>query len=72
MTVHPIFVLVGEIQRDLERANARFTALRAHLAAENLQPVVLPVCEICGPVRLPPTTTLSEHLRNVHGVEEAA
>lgn len=74
MTVHPIFELIGELERDFHRINARFTALRAHLAAEDLQPVVLPECPKCGPLHLPPATTLEDHLRNVHdyGDDEAA
>lgn len=72
MSVHPVIELVGEIQRDLERANARFQALRAHLAAENLTPVVLPECPVCGPLHLPPTVTVAEHLRNVHDVNPDA
>jgi hypothetical protein len=71
VTVHPILELVGEIQADLSRANARFTALRAHLAAENLEPVILPVCDICGPLHMPPATTLEDHRFNLHGKETA-
>lgn len=70
--VHPIFKLIGYIEADLRNVNARFTELRAYLAAENLQPVVLPECPLCGPLHLPPTVTLAEHLRNVHDIDEVA
>lgn len=66
MAVHPIIKLCGEIQDDLERANARFTALRAHLANEDFDPVVLPVCPECGPLHLPPATTMEDHMFNLH------
>lgn len=68
--VHPIFVLIGELQRDFERINARFQALRAHLVNENLQPVVLPECPICGPLHLPPATSLEDHMHVSHGIED--
>lgn len=69
---HPIFKLCTEIQADLNRVNARITALRAHLANEGLEPVVLPVCPECGPLHLPPATSLEDHMRNLHdvGVDE--
>jgi hypothetical protein len=70
LTVHPIVKLVGEIQSDLERANARFQALRAHLAAEDFAPVTLPVCvHGCGALHLPPTTSLEDHYRVMHDID---
>ena len=69
---HPVFELIGFVERDLRNVSARLTELRAHLASAGLEPVVLPVCEICGSIKLPPTVTLAEHRRNVHGIEEDA
>ena len=72
MTVHPLIELVGYIEKDLANVRARLTELRAHLVAANLQPVELPVCEVCGPLHLPPTTSLADHRRNVHYLEDTA
>lgn len=69
---HPIFKLCAEIQADLTRANARMTALRAHLADAGLEPVVLPVCMVCGPLHLPPATTLADHMHTMHDDESEA
>lgn len=69
---HPVFELIGYIESDLRNVNSRLTELRAHLAAENLQPVVLPECPVCGPLHLPPTVTIAEHMRNVHELEAEA
>lgn len=63
---HPLIELVGYIEKDLGNVRARLTELRAHLVAANLQPVELPRCEICGPLHLPPTTSLEDHMANLH------
>jgi ribosomal protein L32 len=67
---HPVFELIGFVEKDLANVRARLTELRAHLASAGLEPVVLPSCKYCGALHLPPTVTLEEHYRNIHGVDE--
>lgn len=70
---HPLVELVGYIEKDLANVRARLTELRAHLVDANLQPVELPVCDLgCGPLHLPPATSLEDHYANVHDRERPA
>ena len=69
---HPVFKLIGWIQDDMRGVNAKLTELRAHLAAMDLEPASLPACPVCGPISLPPTTSLADHLRVVHDLESEA
>ena len=72
MSAHPVFKLIGWIEDDMRGLNAKLTELRAHLAALDIQDVELPVCPYCGPLHLPPATTLRDHLWNLHDEREAA
>lgn len=71
VTASDIYRLIGEIETDLRRANAKFTTLRAHIAATPI-PKTRPevTCPVCG-ITLAGTSILTSHLSAVHGDEEA-
>ena len=68
---HPVFKLIGYIEEDMRGIHAKLTELRAHLADMHLEDVELPVCPVCGPLHLPPSTTLADHMWNLHDQEAA-
>lgn len=70
MSAHPLLDAIAKAQYDLTSAQAWLAEVRRQVAALNLVPVELPVCEHgCGPLHLPPTTSLEDHYANVHEIE---
>lgn len=65
---HPVLDALAKAQYDLTSAQSWLAEVRRQVAALRLEPVELPVCPECGPLHLPVTTTLAEHLENVHGI----
>lgn len=68
--VHPVLGALAKAQYDLTSAQSWLAEVRRQVAALGLEPVELPACPVCGPLHLPVTTTIAEHLENVHGIHQ--